>query len=117
MLWCWIYNSYSTIMPIIKAKLIEHRNEFGGYKIYVFENLNYHNWEDQYIMTVRFPNWQCPELKKGDIGFLNYNIVNAGESKWWDKNEEKFHYYNYTNIVFQDFVFETKKEDLQLKCD
>lgn len=115
--WLWFYSSVtSNCMPIIKAKLLESRPDFGGYQVYVFENLDSIKWHERYVMTVRYPNWQTANLRKGDIGFLNFKVVHAGD-KWWDKNANQFNYYKQSNIVFQDFVRDAPPVDLTITCD
>lgn len=99
---------------VIKAKLLEKREEFGGYIIYVFENLNYTQWNNQYVMTVRFPNWEAPFLNIGDIGYLNYKEVIAGETTWWNKTSQSKNLYNYDNIIFINFVEEKPQATVML---
>lgn len=90
----------------IKAELKAIRNEVGGYIIYVFRNLEPNCWTNQYVMTVRFPHWESPLLQVGDVGFLSYKEVTAGEDFWWDKITNNKIAYNYDNIIFVDFIRE-----------
>lgn len=98
-------------MYVVKAKLLTYREEYGGYILYVFENQDQCTWNNKYVMTIRFPNWEAPTLKVGDIGFLSFKEVIAGETTWWDGQNKNF--YNYDNIVFINFVHE--KKDLTVK--
>ena len=98
-------------MPTIKAKLLTYREDYGGYILYVFENLESKDWTSKYKMTVRFPNWDCPFIGIGDIGYLNYKEVVAGESTWWDKDSQSMKYYNYTNCIFENFIHEQTPEE------
>lgn len=97
-------------MHIVKAELITLRRECGGYIMYVFRNLDSEGWETRYIMTVRFPNWNSPILKIGDVGFLKYKEVEAGKTTWWDNDTQTNVAYKYSNIIFEDFIHEKKKD-------
>lgn len=98
-------------MHVVRAKLLTYRNEFGGYVIYVFRNLEDDTVIGKYIWTIRFPNWNCPVLKVGDIGYLQYKEVEAGKTTWWDNNTQTNVFYKYDNIIFENFIPD-KKEDL-----
>jgi len=97
-------------MHIVRAELITFRKEPGGYIMYVFRNLDSNDWENRYIMTVRFPNWNTPLLKVGDLGFLKYKEVEAGKTTWWDNNSQTNVAYKYDNVIFEDFIHERKKD-------
>lgn len=75
-----------------------------GYTTYVFKNLDSVSPFDKYIMTTRWPNWQHRNIDIGEIGYLTYKEVIAGQDTWWDGSQ--FIPYNYTNIVFIKFVKE-----------
>ena len=91
-------------MPIVKARLITSRKELGGYIIYIFENLDWDKIKSHYIKVVRFPHWETPPVKEGDIGFLEYIEVKAGVDSWFDRNSQNFVLYNYDNTIFKDFI-------------
>lgn len=74
----------------------------GTYTMYVFQNLD----TNAYIMCTRLPNWQVPEIKLGDAGFLEYQYVTAGE-EYFDPAQEKMIRYLYTNVYFINFVQKT----------
>lgn len=97
-------------MHTVKAKLLEERKDYGGYIIYVFENLDAKSSFDKYIMTVRFPHWESPLLRKGAVGFLKFKEVIAGKDTWWDRTTNKYICYNYDNIIFIDFIHETSDD-------
>jgi len=69
------------------------------YTMYVFKNLE----TSEYIMCTRLPNWQTPDLVIGDVGFLNYQIVQAGE-EYFNPDTEQLIKYLYSNIYFINFV-------------
>ena len=88
----------------ISGKLITFQEDAGGYITYVFENMNYTNIYDQYVMCVRFPNWNCCFPSIGDIGYLKYREVEAGEDKWYDSATGTFIPYKYSDIHFLNFI-------------
>lgn len=100
-----------TLHVELKAKYID----IGGYITYVFENLNYKDWEDQYVMCVQFPNWNQSEISEGDRGYVNVRYVREGVSQWYDG--EKIHVYKYTNVVFLKFIKEPNKVNKEFLID
>lgn len=84
------------------AKLVAMQNDAMDYTNYVFENLNYTNPDYQYIMCVKFPNWNQSTISINDVGYVTFKYVEAGIDKWYDGND--FNTYKYTNIVFLKFV-------------
>lgn len=95
----------------LKAKNID----IGGYITYVFENLNFQTYENQYIMCVQFPNWNQAEICIGDVGYVNVRYVKEGISQWYDG--EKMNVYKYTNVVFLKFVKEPEKVNKEILID
>lgn len=93
---------------VIYSQLIAKRENFGGYIIYVFKNLN----SNEYLMCTRLPNWNSAEIKIGDIGFLNYKEVIGGETQYFNVYENKYCYYKYDNIYFESFIKENKVNPL-----
>lgn len=82
---------------VIEAQLIAVRK--GVYTMYVFKNLE----DSTYVMCTKLPNWQTPDVTVGDIGFLNYQIVKAGEEYYNPSTDETIKYL-YSNIYFINFV-------------
>ena len=70
----------------------------GNYTVYVFKCIT----TDEYIMCTRLPNWQVPNINIKDIGFLQYQIVKAGD-KYITPNGETI-YYKYSNVYFINFI-------------
>lgn len=95
----------------LKAKNID----VGGYITYVFENLNFQTYENQYVMCVQFPNWNQSEICIGDVGYVNVRYVKEGISQWYDG--EKMNVYKYTNVVFLKFVKEPEKVNKEILID
>lgn len=89
------------------VKFVAECSDSLGYSNYVFENLEYSNIDDQYIMCVRFPNWNQHAFNIGDHGFVTVRYVREGIDKWYDGNE--FVTYKYTNIIFLKFILEKEQ--------
>lgn len=90
------------VLELIKeAKLVAIRD--STYTMYVFSLIE----EKNYIMCTRLPNWQVPEISIGEIGFLKYQTVEAGD-QYVTPNGEIINY-KYTNSYFLDFIYKTDK--------
>ena len=99
----------------LHAKLVAKTIDIGNYITYVFENINYTDYESQYVMCVQFPNWNQSEIAIGDVGYVNVRYVKEGISQWYDG--EKMNVYRYTNIVFLKFVKEPEKVNVNFIVD
>lgn len=82
---------------VVKAKLLAIRD--GTYTMYVFKNLD----SGEYHMCTRLPNWECPEVFIGQEGFLQMQIVIAGE-EYFDVATGESKTYKYSNVYFKNFV-------------
>lgn len=71
----------------------------GTYTMYVFKRME----DMQYIMCTKLPNWQTSNISIGDIGFLQYQIVKAGET-YYNPNTDTSEKYLYSNIYFINFI-------------
>ena len=97
----------------LHAKLEAKCTDGMGYTNYVFKDLEYTNYDYQYIMCVRFPNWEQTTFDIGDEGFVTIRYVQEGIDKWFDG--EGFNTYKYTNIIFLKFIHlkpETKQPEI-----
>ena len=81
---------------IKKVKLIAVRD--GNYTVYVFQDVE----TFEYIMCTRLPNWKILDIELGVEGFLQYQIVNAGDEYITPLGEKI--YYKYSNSYFINFV-------------
>jgi hypothetical protein len=99
----------------LHVKLVAQSIDIGNYTTYVFENLEYKHYEDQYIMCVKFPNWNQSEIHIGNVGYLTVRHVKEGVSQWYDG--EKMNVYKYTNIIFMKFVNEPQNIDKTFVVD
>lgn len=99
----------------LHVKLVAKAMDIGNYITYVFENLNYKDYDTQYVMCVQFPNWNQGEIAIGDVGYVNVRYVKEGISQWYDG--EKMNVYKYTNVVFLKFVKEQEIVNVNFVVD
>lgn len=85
---------------VAQVKLLAIRH--GAYSMYVFKDLINNNL----IMGTMLPNWEIPNIQIGEIGFLKYQKVKAGE-QYYNPTTEEIHTYRYTNLYILNFVKET----------
>lgn len=76
----------------------------GDYTVYVFENISPKPGEDPYVMCTKCPMWNTPDVSVGQKGFLSYQVVNAGEHKWYKHTTNEMINYAYSAVYFLDFV-------------
>lgn len=93
----------------VLAQLKAIQNDTLGYVQYIFENLEEKSIWSKYIWCVRFPNWQCRDIQIDDIGYLTYEMHNAGVDKWYDG--DKFIPYKYSGYQFLNFIDKPIKID------
>lgn len=90
----------------IKCKILAIRE--GQYSELVVEDVNREYTDDlKYVMLVVLPNWQSDLPKIGDTGYLEFESVVGGSTKY--NNEEDTKVYKYTNNYFMNFI---KEKDL-----
>ena len=74
----------------IYCELLLAERDLMGYITYVFKCLeNNVPFGHTYTMVTRLPNWNHRELDIGEIGYLTYKEVTAGEDKWYNQTEGK----------------------------
>lgn len=91
-------------MNTIYCKVLAKEKDIQGYQTLVFENKDSTSWDNKYIMTVVFPNWESPIPQLNEEGYLTYRPVIAGVDCWYDKNSGLEIPYNYSNIIFIKFI-------------
>ena len=84
------------------VKLLATRQ--GNYTMYVFQDLD----DNEFIMCTRLPNWQTPEIEIGSEGWLQYNMVKAGD-KYYHPDTDTYIKYDYTNSYYVNFVHKSEK--------
>ena len=105
---------------IIQNCLIEVVGEYNnrGYITYVFKYLDEDDvkrYHDKVLICTRYPNWDCKDLKRGDVGYVEIEIVRAGIDTWFD-GKKQIPYKNNAKrfIKFIDKPKEEGKEDYTL---
>lgn len=99
------------------VELKEQYSDYFGYITYVFKyldefDINSHNCK--MMVCTRYPNWNCRELKVGDVGYVDIEIVRAGIDTWYDG--EKQVPYKHNAKRFMKFIdkTDTKKGEYTL---
>jgi hypothetical protein len=64
-------------------------------------------------MCVVFPNWQSRIPEIGEIGYLDYDEVSAGDT-YYNRDTDSIMKYNFSNLIFKKFVKEqdNSKKDI-----
>lgn len=91
-------------MITIRSKIVAKRD--GQYTRIVFEDLNREPTDDlKYVTVVLLPNWNYGEtLNIGETGYLQFESVSAGVTKWFDREIKDFKVYNYDANYFINFI-------------
>lgn len=89
------------------AKLVAKYSDGLGYVNYVFEDLEFQDYDYKYFMCVRFPNWEGSILEIDSVGYVTVKYVREGIDQWYDGSD--FVKYKYTNIIFLKFIPEQEK--------
>ena len=85
----------------------------GQYSNYVFKNLDEQNNSLlRYFTVTKVPNWNCKELEIGDIGYVECEYVNAGET-YFQASTGNIETYNYTVCYLINFI--EKQEKIEQK--
>ena len=92
------------IMITIKCCLVAIQT--GQYSKLVFEDLNRDPCDDlKYVTVVMLPNWDYKDtLKIGDIGYLQFESVEAGKTQWYDREIQDFAVYKFNANYFINFI-------------
>lgn len=91
-------------MITVKAQLVAKEKDLFDYTTYVFKCLEDNiPFGKKYIMCTRVPNWQAKDVDIGDVGYLEYEEVQAGD-KWFNPQDNTYTPYKYTNIYFIKFI-------------
>ncbi len=94
----------------IRAELVAVQQ--GMYMNYVFKNLDCpENSAFRYITVTKCPNWQYfNNAQIGDIGFLQYEYVEAG-TEYFDVSKNVNDTYKYTANYFINFIKDNTKDN------
>lgn len=92
----------------IYCRILEIR--YNLYTEIVIEDLNRDFTDDlKYVTIVKLPNWIHESFNIGDIGYLQYQVVNGGKTQWFDKNNNELMTFKYDNNYFISFIKEKDK--------
>lgn len=97
------------------CELVAKETDVSNYTNYVFKCLD----EDyacytKYLMVTRFPNWNHRKINIGEIGYLSFFEIIAGESKWYDGNN--MIPYRYSFIQFIKFISKPEDKNREFRC-
>lgn len=85
----------------------------GQYTVYVFKNLDEcDNSLLRYITATRLPNWNCKNLQIGDVGYIECEYINAGDS-YYQVATGQTNTYNYTVCYLINFI--EKQQEVTIK--
>lgn len=91
----------------IKGQLVAIHEEL--YTNYVFKNLDEpNNSFMRYVTLTQCPNWMGNKPNIGDIGFVEYEYVEAGDNYFCRETGDKLQY-NYTACYFISFIKDVEK--------
>ena len=79
--------------------------EDGQYSHIVLEDLSRDFDDDlKYVTVVKLPNWDCNHFELLEEGFVIFQPVEAGVTRWFNRNLRDFETYNYSNNYFINFI-------------
>lgn len=95
-------------MQIKKVTVLEIVEKPDGYTEYIFEDFDHPR---EYLWLSRPINWETPhEVVKGAVGYVKYEEVSAGNTRYFNAKELAFDTYMYDTVYFRGFVLETQKQ-------
>ena len=101
--------SYESNMITIYAKILQTRE--SQYTYIIAEDLNREPSDDyKYITLILLPNWDDVHFNIGDIGYLQFESVLGGQSRYLDRDTGEIETYKYTNNYIMSFV----KKDIEI---
>ena len=95
---------------IIKAQLLAFEKDFCDYTTYCFSVLDEKDKQllkNNYVLCIRYPNWNAKNIKIGDVGILQFSEIRAGIDKWF--NGDIMIPYNYNDWRFDKFILFPKE--------
>ena len=92
--------------------------DYFGYITYVFKYLDEYDIENhkcKCMCCTRYPNWQSRDLKIGDVGYVNIEVVRAGIDTWFDGEKQVPYKHNAKRFIkFIDKPDDKNKEEYTL---
>ena len=99
---------------IVKCQLVALECDILDYHTLVFKILEDNcPFGHNYCMCTVFPNWQSKMPEIGEIGYLDYDEVSAGDT-YYNRDTDSIMKYNFSNLIFKKFVKEqdNSKKDI-----
>ena len=91
----------------IKCRLVAKEVDLLDYQTLVFQLLEKNcPFGHAYCMVTVFPNWESKIPEIGDSGFLEYDEVEGGVDKYYDRVNNSMEVYNFSNLIYKRFVKE-----------
>lgn len=83
--------------------------QMSQYTAIVVEDLNRNETDDlKYVTVIKLPNWETPTPEIWDEGYLQFEFVEAGTTRWINRETHQKEVYKYNNNYFMNFY---KKRD------
>ncbi len=101
---------------VVRCKLIASECDILDYHNLVFKILeNNCPFGHSYTLITVFPNWGSRIPEVGEVGYLMYDEVLAGDT-YYNRNTDSIMKYNFSNFVFKKFIKEVdnSKKDIIL---
>lgn len=93
----------------IHCKIVAVKED-GRYTLMVLEDQSRDYTDDlKYVTVVKMPNWEHNPFELGDEGYVIFEPVEAGVTKYFNREMKDFKVYNYSNNYFINFI---KKEEI-----
>lgn len=88
----------------IHCKIVAIQND-NQYTHIVVEDLS-RNYDDdlKYVTVVKLPNWDSNAFELGEEGYVIFQPVEAGVTRWFNRELRDFEIYNYSNNYFINFI-------------
>lgn len=100
---------YESNILTINARILQIDD--SQYTIVIVEDLNRDILDEyKYITLVQLPNWEKIKLNVGDVGYIQFEAVKGGETRYFDRDTQKFEIYQYSNNYLLNFI----KKDIEL---
>ena len=88
----------------IHCKIVAIQND-NQYTHIVVEDLSRNYDEDlKYVTVVKLPNWDSNAFELGEEGYVLFQPVEAGVTRWFNRELRDFEIYNYSNNYFINFI-------------
>ena len=105
---CALTHAESNVITVY-AKIIQIKE--GQYTYIIAEDLNREPTDDyKYLTLVKLPNWNDIIMSIGDVGYVQFESVFGGRSRYLDRDTGEIETYKYSNNYIMSFI----KKDIEL---